>query len=435
MAGTFQRIRRESWLPRRRALAATMALWVVLVTTAVAYAGSAGHLDRSFGKNGRVALHEIRGYASSTDIGPSGRIIVSWAYGSDFMVARLRHDGGGDSSFGKDGIATIPSDAPQAAAPAVAINHKGGIVVAGMACTEDEVACDIVVSRLTRNGELNRRFGHDGSVRIDFGNQYETRPSVARATHGRIVVEATDCPSGGTGRCNIGLARLRRHGSLDSGFGDQGKVVMPFWRQLSACGPRLASTGDFKNVGAMALDSSQRAVVLLTCSGRESPTLARFKPNGHLDRSFGRGGKVYKDVGIRAADALAIDSRDRIDVAGAKSDGFAVARFRRNGKLDSSFSRNGRATAKFPGSNGPGIPYSIALDSKRRIVAGGVLGTSRFETFGAFARFKRNGNVDRHFGRRGTVVLDRGFNVATSIAIDSRDRIVGVGRLLVRLLG
>jgi uncharacterized delta-60 repeat protein len=436
MAGTFRQMRRVSRLPRRRALAATMALGVVLVATAVAYAGAAGHLDPSFGNNGRVALHEMRGYASSTAIGPNGRIIASWSYGSDFSVARLRHDGALDRSFGNDGIATIPSGSPQAATTSVAIGHKGVVVVVGMACTEDEDVCDLVVSRLRRNGELNRRFGDDGSVRMDFGNQRETRPSVALATHGRVIVEASDCPAGGeSGGCNIGLARLRRHGGLDRRFGDRGKVLLRFWRQRSACAPRLASTGDFMNAGAMALDSRERIVVVVTCSGRNGPTLARFKPNGNLDRSFGRAGKVYTDVGTKAADALAIDARDRIDVAGAGDDGFVVARFRRNGELDSSFGRRGGATARFPGSNGSGVPYSIALDSKRRIVAGGVLGTSRFETAGAFARFKRDGPVNRHFGRRGTVILDRGFNVATSIAIDSRDRIVGIGRLVVRLLG
>jgi uncharacterized delta-60 repeat protein len=418
-----------------RPLAVMSAVLVTLITAATAQAGKAGKLDPSFGDRGRVALPQLRGYATSTDIGRRGLIAVSGARGDEFIVARLRPRGDLDRSFAGDGIANIPAGAEQAATTAVDVGPSGAVVVAGMACTDDRVACHIVVSRLSRSGRLNRRFGQDGFVRIGFGNQFETSPSVARTKHGGIVLEATDCPSGGRGRCNVGLARIGQHGSLNRNFGDRGTVTIPFWRELSACGPRLPSTGDFIPAGTMALDSSERIVVAFTCAGRNSPTLARLKPNGHLDRSFGHGGKVYKDVGTRAPEALAIDSRDRIDVGGAGDEGFVVARFQRNGKRDSSFGRRGRATAKFPGSSGPGVPYALALDSKGRIVAGGVLGTGRFETAGAFARFKRNGRVNRRFGHRGKAIVHRGLRAVLSIAIDPRDRIVGAGNVLVRLLG
>jgi hypothetical protein len=96
--------------------------------------------------------------------------------------------------------------------------------------------------------------------------------------------------------------------------------------------------------------------------------------------------------------------------------------------------------ATFPRNpKGPAVPFSIALDSHKRIVAGGSPG--QYNVTAAFARLKPNGHIDRRFGRRGTVRLKRGRSLADSLAIDSRDRIVGAGSTaignfaVVRLLG
>jgi hypothetical protein len=148
---------------------------------------------------------------------------------------------------------------------------------------------------------------------------------------------------------------------------------------------------------------------------------------------------VYEDVGMRAVTALATDRKGRIDVAGVERNAFAVARFHAGGGLDHSFGRKGKATAKLADDlNGPGVPYSMALDSKRRIVVGGTNGTSRPDfggRAGAFARFTPKGKVNRRFGHRGTVTLDRRLRVVNSIAIDARNRIVAAGNVVVRLLG
>jgi hypothetical protein len=109
--------------------------------------------------------------------------------------------------------------------------------------------------------------------------------------------------------------------------------------------------------------------------------------------------------------------------------------------------------ATFPRNpKGPAVPFSIAatagltprsgtrtLDSHKRIVAGGSPG--QYNVTAAFARLKPNGHIDRRFGRRGTVRLKRGRSLGYSLAIDSRDRIIGAGTTaigdfaLVRLLG
>jgi hypothetical protein len=127
----------------------------------------------------------------------------------------------------------------------------------------------------------------------------------------------------------------------------------------------------------MALDSQGRIVVLLSCA-RRNPALARFKPNGNLDRSFGNHGTVFKELDMGAVSSFATDSRDQIDVGGSKPNGFVVAQLRPNGKLAHSFGKEGMATARFArNTRGQSVPYSLALDSRGRIVAGGALGSTR----------------------------------------------------------
>jgi uncharacterized delta-60 repeat protein len=420
-----------------RIVAFSVALLVALIAAPLAHAGSAGDLDPSFGHHGRVVLTNANGTASAVDIGRRRRIVVAGSDGNEFNVVRLRPYGRLDHSFSRpDGIATIRSSSDQAATTALAISRKGSIILVGMACVEDQDNCHLDVYRLRRNGVLSRSFGHNGHLRLQFNKPFDTDPSVVLTRRGRIIIEAMDC-SRSFGHCNMGIARLDRDG-LDTTFGDGGKVTIPFKGRFAGCGHNFPFAD--VNVGAMAVDSNGRIVGLATCAGTRKATLVRLKPSGHLDRSFGLRGRVKKDVGMRAVTALATDSRDRIDVAGAETDGFGFARFRRDGRLDTSFGHRGTMRATFPRNpKGPAVPFSIALDSHKRIVAGGSPG--RFDVNAAFARLKANGHVDRGFGRRGTVRLKRGRSLADSLAIDSRDRIVGAGSTaignfaVVRLLG
>jgi uncharacterized delta-60 repeat protein len=183
----------------------------------------------------------------------------------------------------------------------------------------------------------------------------------------------------------------------------------------------------------MALDSRGRIVMGAYCAGTVS--LARFRPDGHFDRSFGRRGTVNrKHLRISAVTALTVDPKNRIDVAGPRGrppNGYGVARFQPNGKVDSSFGNHGTTAVRFHEKHVDYvIPLSAAIDSRGRIVlAGNAFGFS-------FARFTAHGHVDRHFGRHGQVVTGhsvvngnggQGLRGAGSVAIDRRDRIVACG--------
>lgn len=428
-----------------------VALTAMVFAVTAAYAGSAGDLDRSFGHRGRVVLQETRAIARAVAVGGHKRIV---AVGDNVVddvsrhdkitVARLRSGGHLDNRFGDHGLVTLRFDAFSAYAASVAIGGKGAIVVAGTLCDGmgSPVACRFVVARLQRDGDIDRDFGDGGTVEINFPQALAYAQSVALQRQGRIVVGGSDCDSRRSG-CTVALAALRPDGTLDPGFGQGGKVVRSIRRSGEHCG----HPGVDGNVRGIATDSRGRIVVLAECGGllNGKGVLARFNPSGERDPSFGTGGIVDRDLGMQLAQALAIDPRERIDVAGVsgKQAGprtVSVARLERSGSSDRSFGKDGTAKITFKHEVDP---YSTAIDSRGRI----VVGAESLDPDGsAFARFKHDGRVDRRFGRHGRVIVakaKRRIIVPSGMAVDARDRIIASGTVFhfprhfafVRLLG
>jgi uncharacterized delta-60 repeat protein len=156
--------------------------------------------------------------------------------------------------------------------------------------------------------------------------------------------------------------------------------------------------------------------------------LAQARP-GNLDRSFGDGGKVRTGFceGYAAPYSVATDSRARIVVGGQNSwsDGLCVDRYRADGSLDPSFGSGGEVKTDLGAAGGV---RAVAIDSQGRIVAAGFARQSGGDRDFAVARYRPDGNLDPSFDNDGTVTTDFGSgNVATAVAIDSQGRTVVLG--------
>lgn len=423
-----QNRRRERPWRRLGAAAALAGAAIALVAVSSALAGSRGPgaLDRQFGNGGTLVVNRTHNGASAVDIGRKGRIVVAGGN----TIARRRPNGHPDRSFGKRGLVRLDSG-PYASpysfvsggSSSVAIGAKGAVFAAGATCSESGLSCDFAVSRLTPDGALDRSFGQGGTARIGFRRPLSEALSIATGAGGHLFVGGTTCNQVD---CLFALAELDRNGDLDPSFGNGGRVTGSF------------GTHCYDGLGTTALDSRDRTVVVASCRNG-TVSLARFQPNGKPDRSFGGDGRVNRDADVRGVDALATDSHSRIVLAGVRRKRFGIVRFERGGKLDSSFGHHGLAIVDFRHSDHD-TPTSVALDSHGRIAVGG--GARGF----AFARLKPGGRLDRRFGNGGTrrIGFGQGFQGTTSVAIDGRDRIVGVGThqrhrnahfALMRLLG
>src|SRR5919108_1847441 len=201
-----------------------------------------------------------------------------------------------------------------------------------------------------------------------------------------------------------------RPGSLDPTFGAGGKV--------------LTNIGLSSEIRGVALQRDRKIVAAGQWSDGRGlySALARYKRNGSPDRSFGHRGVVASKED--AAWAVAIQSDQKIVVAGGSGGRFAVFRYSSRGRLDRSFGSGGKVISPFEAF---GRALGVAIDATGRIVAVGrvyVDGAGRL----AVARFLSDGRLDPTFGDQGAVVTRvTGSASAWSVRIQADGRIVVAG--------
>ena len=193
-------------------------------------------------------------------------------------------------------------------------------------------------------------------------------------------------------------------GDLDPTFSDDGR--------------QLTSIATSEAVNDMVLQADGKIVVVgesySGAGGTYGSSLTRFNPDGSLDPSFDRDGRVMTDFGnVAGAVAVQRDGSDaKIDKVVAVG-GQTVARFLPAGSPDSSFGVNGRVATDF------GIS-DVQVQPDDRIVVAGY--------GGALARYNVDGSLDTAFGGNGKVAT--AFNTS-SIALQPQaggsDKIVVAG--------
>jgi uncharacterized delta-60 repeat protein len=415
---------------RRRV--ALLAVMVALVVAAAA-AAAAGELDPSFGGDGIVTTTIGPGddFAEALDVLPNGSVVVAGASSDDFAVARYEQDGDLDTSFGGDGVVTtqvspgldesrsvvaVAGGRALAAGRAftgssqdfalVRYTHDGdldpgfggdGIVTTAVSAGTDEILAlaraaggkviaagrsfdgsgfDFALARYLPNGSLDPSFGGDGVVTTTFGATDDRAFGVTVLPNGKIVAAGHTCTASG---CDFALARYLPDGSLDPGFGGDGKVV-------TAPGPGSG--------GAFAVDRGSRGRIVaagLRCDGGDCDfALTRYGTDGSLDPSFDSDGIVRTSFGpgVDEAFGVAVLPGGKIVASGRSSNGsdydVALARYAKDGSLDAAFGAGGTVTTAV----GPGDDQASGLELRGNgdvVVAGSTFNGSDLDI--AVARY------------------------------------------------
>lgn len=364
-----------------------------------------GTLDSSFGSNGIVttdlgAWDNGEGVAVQTD----GKItIAGYSYSSDtvyYALTKYNTDGSIDSSFGNDGkVMTYIQGIAATGWNDLMIQSNGTIVTCG------GKYLIYILARYNADGSLDSTFGINGIAEVQSYDLVASLTALAIQSDGKIVA------TGYTGHYImdtyfwIALVRFNSDGTFDGlacefsvdtvgfdqDFLDEGlakaiqedsKIIVggvasgkmfvvrfnnDFSRDNSfgangvvKIGVGNGSTG----VQSIAIQSDQK--ILIAGGSTEGVTLMRLNVDGVLDNSFGQGGKVIMPIGISyEAKSIAVLQDDKIQMV---CNDFTVARFNINGDLDSSFGFNGIVT------NEIGVSNSMAIQTGGNIVVAGSAG-------------------------------------------------------------
>lgn len=265
-------------------------------------------------------------------------------------------------------------------------------------------------------GTLDETFGAGGRVILDLGGLQDVIVAVAVQDDGRILAAGSSFSPAPRGN-DFALVRFLPDGRLDPSFGAGGVV--------------LTDLGDSDILGDMVLLRDGRFLVAGSSGGDQ--VVARYLPDGRLDPSFGAGGVVATDFSgdTDEAQAMALQHNGMIVVAGrSRAPGsdfdFSLARYLPDGRLDPSFGERGKVLLDFAGLEDEAA--AIVIQPDQRIVVGGTAGTSTGGDF-ALARFDRRGRLDSSFGEDGRVRVDvaEGEDRLMGLALAPGHRLVAVG--------
>jgi uncharacterized delta-60 repeat protein len=271
---------------------------------------SDGRLDRSFGQNGVAVAGGNGTNANALARDRQGRILVAGTSERGPLLARFTAAGKLDRRFSKNGVLDRTDRGAtrwlDGVVTGLATLPKGRTALALVHADESKTVADI--ARVTSSGRLDRRFGRRGLARPAIGGLSEGASPALVAAGPRDTVLATLATAGGAG-----VTRLRSNGKRDSRFGRRGET-------------RLRPDAAVPN--AIVRDRQGRVLVGGT-DGNQAGLVARLRPNGALDPSFGRGGLVRGHLGrvprpnrtaFSAVTALALQPDGRILAAGVLGD-------------------------------------------------------------------------------------------------------------------
>jgi uncharacterized delta-60 repeat protein len=242
----------------------------------------------------------------------------------------------------------------------------------------------------------------------NFGNVTATFAAEAAgpAGDGKLIIAGRQGDLA-AGTSQLVLQRLNPDGSLDTSFGNGGKV--------------LGAQGANEAAFAVTVDPADNSIVV---AGRRGDDLmvSRFKADGSIDTRFGTGGVAIADFGgVDAAFSVALAPDGAIVAAGGSTQGdtdaFAFARFTRTGQADTLFGDGGRAL--FAQGTGGNVAGAVAVDPTGRIVAAGPSEGERV----AVVRLNANGVEDTSFGTSGVLMIPQ---LVTRSDLDRPDRSIGV---------
>ena len=236
-------------------------------------------------------------------------------------------------------------------------------VTAADASTQDY---QVIVTVSPRSGSLDTSFGKSGMVTTAIGSSDDVAYAMRIQTDGASdvkIVAAGSAYNSNSGKNDFALVRYNIDGSLDTGFGTGGIVTTSIGGSINDV------------VNALEIQSNGTSDVKFVVVGssfnsnKYNFALARYNKDGSLDTGFGTGGIVTTSIGTMNdyANALGIQPDGRIVVAGRTFNNatnkydFVLVRYNANGTLDTTFGAAHTGIITTSISSGSVYDYAYAL--------------------------------------------------------------------------
>jgi uncharacterized delta-60 repeat protein len=390
-----------------------MGLVIAFSSSGAAGAGSAGSLDPTFGKGGKVTTN-LGGVPTSSVQQPGGDILVSV---SSFLtpttaVARFLPSGALDTSFGTGGVAETA-----VAGGKLTLEAGGKIVVGGSNGSSASTEMAFAAERLNPKGEPDPTFG-TGGVASASSEGFSPDCTLVEPS-GKVLIGGYDDVTGRPPQVLGLIMRFNANGTLDTSFGNGGRVRLP------ASGGGVADLGLDASGGVFVLTGGNDAVSELSPTGQLD---ASVTPAALTNISKGNFGAFEGEGTTLLANDESLQSR-AFTTANHGNYKAQILRHTVTGALDPTFSN--------PPFRYTGETTILGRDFGREVVVGpagklivvgnhspypfttGVIGVERLNA---------NGELDGTFGNGGGVTTAfSGHDGGYSVVVEPSGKIVVVG--------
>lgn len=313
-----------------------------------------------------------------------------------------------DSTFNSTGIATFGTKQKDNCQTSI-IQPDGKILMCGWTLDGDTIG-NILIVRAMSDGTIDSTFGDGGKVQANYNGNGEKAFALALQEDGRIVIAGQEYlyPHH---KYDFVLLRLLSDGTPDSTFGNAGWVITDLGSENEFI-TSLAVQADGKIIAAGRIE-----ITTGPGAGNADFAMVRYLQDGTLDTQFGISGLVQTTFfnspnTFDEAHAIAILPSGNILLGGFTNHTvLALSRYNSNGSLDSTFGEYGLVTTDV-GKGRSGYINTIRLLQDGRFLVGGPLADRihPWESDMGMARYMPNGDLDLEFGHNGLAIRSIGTN-------------------------
>lgn len=353
---------------------------------------------------------------------PTGELVFAGVSGSfsgfAMTVGQIHPDGSLDTSFGTDGITTVPGEGGSNFAYDIVVLDDGKVLIAGaVSLTAANTA--MAVWRLTADGALDPSFADNGALVVDIDESEDYGEALLIDEAGQItLVGKSRHPVSYSYRA--ALVRCDASGALVDAFGTSGLQVYPEDPELTFD----ITAATMSPAGEMFLAGS--TLVPGEFSLETQPILMGFDSDGMPLPNFGDLGFVvlgvegrYFDVAHTAAGLIAVGDGFNGAAGVVRSHDFT-------GALNQDFGTEGTTMV----SSGPGnVLLASVIQPDGRIVVGGSTVIGFLARDFLIARLQPDGTLDATWGDEGITVtsVGPGFEDINDLAYQPDGKILATG--------
>ena len=378
-----------------------------------------GTLDLTFGTGGIVLVNPTNVFDNAQDVIVLGdnKIFICGTTGMftdfDMMVAKLNEDGSYDTSFGNNGVFTLPNTLGSDFAYDMDLLPNGNLIVVGaksLSAADTQFAAWVIKP----DGTLDPTFAVNGVYEnnLDSGEEYINQVLIQNNLIYLVGRKFTP----GFSYNSIAVQCLDLQGNLVTSFGTSGTATYQTAStdEFSVTGGAMVTEGAIAICGDKYNPSTFTSVPMIMLMTLNGGPVASFGTNGlWLDATGG----TYYDIEYKSSQLVAV---------GTNGSSCIARRHNLNASLDAAFGTNGTMVNSVGGYS---VFFDCTLGADNKWYACGTTSSGFMVRDFVATRFSIDGVLDASWGGTGNVVTSVGdsFDDAYGIGLQLDGKVVCAG--------